>query len=307
MPNYLLYLITVAIWGSTWLAIKYQLGVVDPMVSVGYRFLFASILLLIYCGVRRLPMRFTAREHLGMALQGLLLFALNYWLFYVAELTLTSGIVALVFSTMVVWNMLNGAWFLGSPLEGRVVAGAAFGLCGIVLVFWPEVSAFNVGDSGLTGLGLCLGATLLASLGNIVSASNQRRGLPVVQTNAYGMGYGAAAMLLLSAARGSTFGFELTLPYVGSMLYLAIFGSIVAFGCYLTLLGRIGAGRAAYATLIFPLVALGLSTIFEGYTWSVSALLGVGLILAGNILALTNFGSARSPAVKRPSVTVDTP
>ena len=221
-----------------------------------------------------------------MALQGLLLFAFNYWLFYIAETVLASGLVAVVFSTMVVMNMVNGALFLRMPLNVRVILGAVLGLSGIGLVFWPELAAFSLDDQGFYGLTISLIATLSASLGNIASARNQKFRLPVIQTNAIGMGYGALAMFVVALASGATFSFEFTFSYVASLLYLSIFGSIIAFGCYLSLVGRIGVDRAAYVTLLFPLVALALSTVFEGYHWSGMALIGVVLILLGNLLVL---------------------
>ncbi len=303
MKNLLFYAGTVLIWGSTWLAIKFQLGAVDPMVSVAYRFSLASLVLLIYCRVRGVNMRFSGREHLFMALQGLFLFALNYWLFYLAGSHLPSGLVAVVFSSILVMNMVNGALFLGSALEARMVAGAALGLMGIGLVFWPELDSFDLSDQGMTGLLLCLGATLLASWGNILSARNQKKGLPVVQTNAYGMGYGALVMFLFSLLSGKSFGFEFSPTYIGSLLYLSVFGSIVAFGCYLSLIGRIGADRAAYATLVFPIVALYLSTVFESYRWSESGFIGIALILLGNVLILKRRSSPEKvPAEQRPGI-----
>ncbi|BCR03657.1 membrane protein [Desulfuromonas versatilis] len=286
MSNFLFYTATVLIWGSTWLAIKFQLGSVDPLASVAYRFALAALLLLGFCLLSRRRMRFSLREHLFIALQGGLLFAINYWMFYLAELYLASGLVAVVFSTMVILNVVNGALLLGTPIEARVIVGGALGLFGIGLVFWPELRAFDFSGQGVQGLLLCLLATLMASLGNIVSARNQRHGLPIVQTNAYGMSYGALLSFAYVLVSGREFGFELSGAYLGSLLYLAVFGSIVAFGCYLTLVGRIGAGRAAYTTLLFPLVALGLSTLFENYHWSLSAVAGILLILAGNVLAL---------------------
>jgi len=185
-----------------------------------------------------------------------------------------------------VMNVINGALFLKTPIDMKVVAGGALGLVGIGLVFRPELTSFHLGDSGAMGLLLCFVATYLASIGNILSARNQKHGLPVVQTNAFGMMYGALLMLGLSAVLGRSFAFEMTGAYVGSLLYLALFGSIVAFGCYLSLVGRIGADRAAYATLVFPVVALVISTIWEGYQWSASAFSGVALILLGNVLLL---------------------
>ena len=284
--NALLYVVTVLIWGSSWLAIKYQLGSVDPMVSVAYRFLLASAISWLYCRFSGRLMRYSLRDHGFMFLQGASLFALNYWLFYLSELTLTSGLAAVIFSTIVVMNMMNGVLFLKNRLELRVVLGAGIGLFGIILVFWSEVTDFESGSENLFAVSLAVLATLLASLGNIASARNQRKGIPVVHANTFGMTYGALLMLVLSWATGREFTFEVTLPYVSSLVFLSVFASIIAFWTYLTLLGRVGVERAAYATLIFPLVALGFSTVFEDYQWTASAGIGILLILAGNLLIL---------------------
>ncbi len=284
--NVLLYVVTILIWGSSWLVIKFQLGVVDPMVSVAYRFLLASGISWIYCRYSGLQLSFRLRDHGFMFLQGVSLFALNYWLFYISELTLTSGLAAVIFSTIVVMNMLNGVIFLKNRLELRVVIGAVLGLSGIILVFWPEVSDFETGSENLFAAALAVLATFLASLGNIASARNQREGIPVVQSNTYGMTYGALLMLVLAWSTGHEFNFEFTVSYVSSLVFLSVFASIIAFWSYLTLLGRVGVERAAYATLIFPLVALGISTIFEGYQWTAYAVIGIVLILGGNLLIL---------------------
>jgi drug/metabolite transporter (DMT)-like permease len=286
MVNLLFYTITVLIWGSTWLGIKFQLGTVDPVLSVAYRFTLATLILFAWCLVRRLPLRFSRNEHLFIALQGVLLFALNYLLFYLAELQIASGLAAVVFSTIVVMNLLNGRLFLGTPVEFKVLLGGALGMVGLVLLFWPEMAAVNFSGPVIVGLLLCFAATYLASLGNIISARNQRLRLPVVQTNAFGMAYGALCMALLAIACGTPLAIDLSLPYLLSLGYLALFGSVIAFGCYLSLVGRIGPGRAAYATLLFPVVALVLSTIWEDYRWSLPAVWGILLILGGNYLAL---------------------
>ena len=296
MHNSLLYLITTLIWGSTWLAIKLQLGTVAPEVSIAYRFALAAASLMAFSLVRGLRMRFSWRTHLFIALQGFLLFSLNYILVYLAEGYLTSGLVAITFSTIIVLNVIFGALFLGDPVRPRVVLGAVIGLAGLGLVFWPELSGFDLSSENTLGVVLCLAGTVSASLGNIVSARNQRHGLPVVQTNAYGMAYGAAFMLGLALLRGSRLTFDGSAGYVGSLLYLAVFGSVVAFGTYLTLLGRIGPDRASYTSVLFPIIALVLSTLFEGLTWSMLAIAGVALVLAGNVVALTKFRVARSPA-----------
>ena len=286
MNNVVLYTASVLIWGTTWLGIKFQLGRVDPMISVFYRFALAAIILLTYCRVFGLNMRFTQREHLYIALQGAFLFSINYWLFYIAETYITSGLAAVVFSTIIFMNIIVGRIFLREPIRFRVLSGAFVGLLGMGLVFWPELSSFSLDDKNFLGLVLCILATLSASLGNITSAYNQKNRLPVIQTNAYGMTYGAVLMGVIALLSGKPFGFEATIGYIGSLFYLAVFGSVIAFGCYLTLVGRIGADRAAYATLLIPIVALCMSALFEDYQWTAPVFLGMLLILAGNFLAL---------------------
>lgn len=286
MNNFLLYTSTVLIWGTTWLAIKFQLGTVDPMVSVFYRFLMAAIILICYCRILGLKMRFSLKEHMFMAVQGLFLFAINYWLFYLAEVYIASGLAAVVFSTLVFMNVVNGRIIMGLPIQLKVVWGAAIGLTGIGFVFLPELSALTLSDDNFLGLTLCLLATLAASFGNIASARNQKFYLPIIQTNAYGMAYGATIIGLVAFFSGKTFSFEMTPAYIVSLVYLALFGSVIAFGCYLTLVGRIGADRAAYSTLLLPLVALGFSTVFEGYQWSPAAFTGMAFIIIGNFIVI---------------------
>jgi len=284
--NFLFYSGVILIWGTTWFAILFQLGEVDPLVSIIYRFAIAAVILMIYCLATGKKMHFPLRDHLFMALMGVFLFSLNYWLFYMAELYLASGLVAVVFSTMVIWNILFGAFFIGTPVRPKVLIGAFLGLTGICLVFWPELASFKLSDKGVVGLLLSLAATVSASLGNITSARNQMGGIPVVQANAFGMSYGTILMIVVALLTGKEFTFQVTVPYTASLLYLALFGSVFAFGMYLTLIGRIGADRAAYTTLLFPLVALSLSMLFEGYRGSAGVLIGIGLILMGNFLVL---------------------
>ena len=291
MQGAVFYILTVLIWGSTWFAIRFQLGTVDPSVSLVYRFGLAAILLFLWCAFRRVPLRFTLKEHVAMAAQGGCLFSINYLLFYWTTGLITSGLVAIIFSTVIVMNIINGAIFLKKPVQGIVLLGALVGLLGITLVFWHEVAASReVSEAAsaavLKGLGIGLVATLFASLGNILSARNQARQLPVLQTNAIGMAYGTLIMVIYAVATGVPFVIEMSAEYIGSLLYLSVFGSIIAFGAYLTLVGRIGADRAAYATVLFPLVALVISSIFEDFTWTPLALAGVALVLLGNLLVV---------------------
>jgi drug/metabolite transporter (DMT)-like permease len=283
-----LYALTVLLWGTSWLAIKFQLGVVAPEVSVVYRFVLSAAIMLGVCLLARRRMRFSPADHGFMALQGVFLFSTNYFLIYLGSQYLTTGLVAVAFSTIVVMNIFGYCLLFRAPLRPRVVAGAAFGLAGITLVFWPEVAAFDLSREGTLGVLLSLVGTASASCGMLTSAWNQgRRGLPVIQSNAYGMLYGCLFITLLTLLRGSPFAFDPSWPYVLSLLYLAVFATVVGFWSYLTLIGRIGADRAAYATVLFPVVALALSTWFEGFQWTLLAAFGVALVLFGNGLILS--------------------
>ena len=219
-------------------------------------------------------MRFTLREHGFMALQGLTLFSINYILVYVAELHLAGGYVAIVFSLIVVLNVLFGAAFLKNPVRPRVLLGGAIGIVGLSMVFLPGLGGLSLSAGAGLGLVLALVGTIIASLGNMVSARNQRHKIPVVQANAYGMGYGALITLGIAVVRGSEVSFDASPEYVLSLLYLALFGSVIAFGSYLTILGRIGPDRAGYIAVLFPIVALLFSTAFEGLTWELITILG---------------------------------
>jgi drug/metabolite transporter (DMT)-like permease len=287
MVDRILYLIVVLVWGSTWLAVTFQLGPVAPELSVAYRFAIAAALLLAFCRLTGRPLRFAPRDHGFLALQGLCLFCLNYVFHYAAMLDLTSGLVAVAFSTVAVMNILFAGLFFRQPVRPRALAGAALGLAGIALVFRREVAGFGADPGGVLGLALALVGTVSASLGMMTSLGNYRRGLPVLSAAGYGMAYGAGFTLAIALVRGVPLAFDLSFAYVTALLYLAVFGSILAFGSFLTLQTRIGADRAAYANVLVPIVALALSTVFEGYTWSVGALAGVGLVLAGNLLVVS--------------------
>ena len=291
--SFFLYGSTVIIWGTTWLAIKFQLGSVDPMVSVLYRFIGAALTLVFYCKLRGLNMRFRLKDHIFMALQGLVLFSINYWLIYLAEVHVTSGLVAVIFSSIVFMNMINGAVFLNSPIRPVVVLGGGIGIVGIVLVFWPQLMSFSLSDKTALGLVLSAISTFMASLGNIISARHQKYHLPVIQTNAYGMAYGAGIMGMIVIILGKPFSFETSFAYISSLFYLSFFGTVIGFGCYLKLIGKNGADRAAYATMHFPIVALGISTVYEGYQWAAHNIIGMAVVLIGNWLVLNKRALAK--------------
>ena len=286
MSNTILYLITVLIWGSTWLAIEFQLGVVEPEVSIVYRYAFASIALFFYCKIRRLNLLFDLKSHLWFALLGTFLFCLNYVFAYRAQVHITSALAAIAFSTMVWINIVMSRLIFGTRAGRRVLMGAFLGIAGIVTLFAPQISEVTLSDGVLYGSLLALMGALMASTGNMVSQGAQKRALPVLQSNAWGMLYGAILTGIIAMFRGHAFTFDATFTYIASLAYLAVFGSVVAFGAYLTLLGRIGAHKAGYAMVMFPVVALILSILFEGLSFDLSIALGTTLVLLGNLLVL---------------------
>jgi drug/metabolite transporter (DMT)-like permease len=286
LKNIFLYLTPALIWGSTWFAITFQVGEVDPIVSVSYRFLLAGLILLAYSKIKKLNLKFSKNEHGFILLQGLFLFGFNYWMVYLAEQVLTSGLVALIFSTMLFMNIFNSRIFLKNVIPWKVYGGAILGLTGIVLIFYKDLQNFSFSDAASIALLQAIGASYVASVGNIISARNQSAGLPVLQTNAIGMTYGAIAMALVALFSGYTFSYGSEFTYTLSLFYLAVFGSVFAFGAYLSLIGRIGASRAGYVQLVVPIIALILSTLFEDYSWSLLGIVGVGFILSGNFIVL---------------------
>ncbi|MEQ9574503.1 MAG: DMT family transporter, partial [Rhodospirillales bacterium] len=194
---------------------------------------------------------------------------------------------SILFSLVIVMNVAGGALVLHNRVEPRMVIGAVFGIGGIAIIFWPELARFDLTQGGAKGMVLVLCGTASAATGMLISALNQRRGLGVVRTNTMGMVYGSLFMLAYCLARGAEFRMEWTTAYVGSLLFLAIISTVVAFATYLTLVGRIGPERASYSSVLFPLVALAVSTWMEGFQWTTGAILGVGCVLIGNLFVLT--------------------
>lgn len=282
----LLFAVATVIWGTTWLVIKFQLGVVAPEVSVAWRFALASVLLLGWCVVRGLPLRFRPADHLSLAALGAVLFGVNYILVYWAETYLTSGLVAVLFSFIVFWNLLGDRLLFGTPIPGAVTVGAVLGVAGVALLFWPEVRSVRTDTRILAGAGFAVLGSLTASTGSLMSQRIFARRIPVVPGTAFGMGYAATMIVVWCVVRGVPLGFDARAPYLLSLAYLSVLGSVTAFVTYLTLVQRIGSGRAGYTAAVIPVVAMLASTVFEGYRWTASAVAGMALVLAGTFLVL---------------------
>ncbi len=300
MSNSLLYVITVLVWGSTWFAIEFQLGVVAPEVSIVYRYAGASILLFAWSRFRGLNLAFGLRQHGWFVLLGLLLFGLNYILAYRAQIYITSALTAIAFSTIVWMNILNARIFFGVKAVPRVLFGSLLGVAGILTLFMPQVGELTMTDTVLYGSVLAVLGAVVASFGNMVSQAAQKRSLPIIQSNAWGMFYGAILTGIVALFEGHPFAFEFSIGYVASLAYLTLFGSIVAFGAYLTLLGRIGAHKAGYAMVTFPVIALILSMLFEGLKLDATIVSGTALVLAGNLLVLRSKPPKLRPKLTQP-------
>jgi drug/metabolite transporter (DMT)-like permease len=269
MTNTFLYIATLAMWGTAFYAISLQLGTVPVEWSIAYRFGFGALVFFAFAAATKRKIRFSARDHLAFTAMGVFLFGLQYVVLYKAV-------------------------FQKTPLERKIVAGAILGVAGIVMVFWNDLRGFGAGNIAIAGLALAICSGALASVGNLISERIQDRGVPVIQTNAYGMAYGAIFSAGLALAIGEPIAFEPTLIYAGSLIYLAGIATVFGFAFYLTLIGRIGAARTGYMWVMIPIVALAVSTVLEDYLWTPIAAGGIAAVLIGNALMLTP-RRARSP------------
>lgn len=283
----MLYILTVVIWGSTWIAINFQLGDVAAEASVTYRFAIAALILFSFCWLKKLPLKMTTNQHLRLAVFGISLFGLNYFLLYQAQQHINSALTCIAFSLLTLFNLINARVWYNTKATSQVITGSLLGLFGVAILFWPEVKEFNLNDATAFGFVLCLIGTMSASTGNMISIKNQKSKMPVMQSNAWGMAYGALFMAILTLVQGKAFTFNTSVEYIGSLLYLSVFGSVIAFGCYLSLMTRIGPHKTSYVNVLFPGIAVILSTLFEGFQWHAYTVIGFSCIILGNIIVMT--------------------
>lgn len=286
MGNLRLFVACVAIWGSTWLAIKFQLGRVAPEASVTYRFLLASVLLFGYCLARNLRLALSASQHAWIALQGIFMFSVSYIFVYYAEEHVVSGLVAVGYSASPLLGMFGMRLAFGTPMTRRVATGSMLGIAGILIVFWPQFAQIQGGGDTAMGAFLTVLAVVTSTVGSLVAQRNYNRQMPLWQTMAFGMLYGSVFSLAWGLALGKQFTFEETPGYIGSLLYLAILGSIIAFASYLTLLKRVGTAVSGYIGVMVPIVALLLSAAFENFSFSPLTWVGVVVSVVGNVIIL---------------------
>ena len=282
--NLVLYSSVVLIWGMTWIAISFQHGEISPVVGVFWRFIIASGLLFIFLIITKKLKVLNQQDHLFCLIQGACVFGFNFICFYTAIAYINSGLEAIIFSMAVLFNALNNRIFFGQKISQYFYPSAILGIAGIVALFWHDIVSTEVDLKTLWGIGLCMLGTYGFSIGNMVSIRHQNKGLDIFTTNAFGMLYGAIMMGLIALFLQQDFFPQMSSSGTFALLYLAIFGSVIGFTAYFVLIGRIGASQAAYTTLLFPLVALTLSTIWENYQWHLGSVVGVIFILLGNYL-----------------------
>jgi drug/metabolite transporter (DMT)-like permease len=292
--DFALFATVVLVWGSSWLPLKLQLGVVAPEVSGVWRFALAGAIMFAWLLIAGHRIRFSVADHLRFVLLGALLFSFNFLCAYYGGFYLTSGLLAVVFSLAAVINPLLAAAIWRTRPETRVLIGAALGVGGVALLFGPEILAADASRETAIGLAFVFAATLFFCVGNMFSAIYQQRGIAVLSANTWCMVYGTLWFALIALLRGEPFIVEWSTRYLLSILWLAIPSTVIAFAAYLTLLGRIGAGRASYSTVLVPVVALVISTMFENYHWTLAAALGVVFVVVGNAIVLSKRRDAPS-------------
>lgn len=279
-----LFFTTVLIWGTTWYALALQVGDVPVLTSVFYRFVLAAVVMmgwLVVTGRIRRPRWHEQRFFMAM---GICLFSMNFVCFYVAAQDISSGLLSVIFSLATVFNAINGRVWFGDKIPGRAILASALGVVGLICVFSRDFQGAGIGANTLGGVVWAMAGTMFFSIGNMVSRRNSTAGISPLTANGWGMVYGAIWLGFLVWITGAGLAVPPSVPYVAALLYLAVFGSVVAFATYLMLVARIGSAQAAYSTVIFPVVALIVSTLFEGYQWHFWGIVGVGLTLAGNLV-----------------------
>lgn len=280
-----LYSIAVLIWGTTWIAATFQLGTITPAVSVAYRFALASVLFLAYCATRGIKLSFPLREHAWFALQGALLSA-TFICIYVSIGHIASGLVAIVYSLAVFLNIVGARLFFKSPLRPQVLVAAALGVIGVALIFAPLVHPSADSATPFLGLVIAAAGTAASSLYTMTIVRGQARGISIIQMNSLAMLYCALSSAVFAVAIGGKFEFDWHTKYVVSLLYLSVVGTALVFLAYLELVRRIGPERAGYVGVAVPVVALLISSLFEGLSWQAAGIAGLASCIAGNVLML---------------------
>ncbi|AOA59485.1 DMT family transporter [Acinetobacter larvae] len=296
--NALLYALVVLIWGTTWIAISLQQqSGISVHVAVFWRFFISAFILFVFMALCRKLQKLALKDHLFCMLQACCIFGFNFVCFYYAVQYISSGLEAVIFSMAVIFNTLNAKIFFKQQISRCFYPATLLGGLGIIALFWHDLIGSSLNQHTLIGIALCVLGTYGFSLGNMISTRHQKQGLDIFSTNAYSMLYGSIIMAGIAGLKQDIFFPSMHFSAVSALVYLAIFGSVIGFSIYFYLVGRIGAAKAAYSTLLFPLVALLISTRWEGYQWHINAVVGVILILCGNAIFFIKWSNFRLPRI----------
>jgi drug/metabolite transporter (DMT)-like permease len=284
--DYVAILVCTLAWGTTWYAITLQFGVVDPVVSVAWRFALAAALLFGWCLWRREPLRLGRRQQAATLGVGVFVIAIDYALTYWAEQRVVSGVVAVLFAALAFFNLIAFRLAFGQRAPRAAWLAASLGILGVALLSWSEIAASRLDSRAAVGLALTFGAVACAAVGNIFARRGEEAGAPLAAMMAWAMAYGSALLIVFALVTGRALTFEPTPRYVLSLLYLACIGSVLAFLLYYGLARRRGYTVSSYILALTPIIAMAMSSLFEGKSWGLAGLAGAGLALTGQWLLL---------------------
>jgi len=279
-------LVCAAIWGTTWYAITLQLGTVAPLASIVWRFGLASAVLFLACLIARQNLRLTLAQHLAALGQGAFAFSISYSFTYASEGLVASAIVAVTFASLTFINLVLFRLVAGQKAAAASWGGAILGLAGVAVLSGGEVLSAGFDGRAALGVGLALIATTASAFGNFFAWRGQNHGSAAIPSTAWAMAYGTGLLALYGLATGVEFTIDPSFTYVGSLLYLSLFGSVIAFGLYFTIARTIGYAMASYISALTPPIAMLVSVLFEGARFGWPALAGLLLVLSGQALLI---------------------
>jgi drug/metabolite transporter (DMT)-like permease len=301
LKTWQLFAICVVVWGTTWHAITYQLHDFPAEAGVAVRFALAGAAVLALCRWRRVPLAYSLADHGALALQGVFLYGVSYVCVYHAERFVPSGLVAVGYSASPLLAGIGAALLFGAALRRRFVVGGVLGVCGVVVIFWTEITRASASERATLGALLTVASVLLSAVGSLVASRNRERGVALLPAMGFGMLYGAIAAAVVAFAFGRSVAMPTAPSWWLSLAYLAFAGSVLTFACFLTLQDRVGVGAAGTVGVMTPLLALLVSIAFEGFRPDARTVAGAALAVAGNALMLipARFGRRRGSVAAR--------
>jgi drug/metabolite transporter (DMT)-like permease len=281
------YLAVVLIWGTTWYGVHTQVNGTAPHVAVALRLGLASLIFFAIAAILRLPLRLRRTQAAPVLFQGLCFFGLNYIAIYTASQYLTSGVLAVVFSISVPFNIAADRIINGTPLKPSILLAALIGICGIALVFGGEVEHALRAEKAWWGATLAVLAAAIVAVGNVLSSRLAASDLGSIRLNAYGLAAGTASILLWGAVSGASWSLHVTPEWTAGFAYLVLVGSVTAFAIYMKILPAVGVVAGSYIVVLSPVIAIGISAVLESFPFGLGTITGIALLLIGHSIIVT--------------------